>query len=189
LVGELFGVFEHLLDFFLRKSALLIGNDHILSITSTSILGVNVHNTICVDLKGNLNLGYTSWGRWNSGKIKFTQEMVVLHQRSFSFKDRNCDGFLLVLIGCKCLRFFCGDRGLLWNNSCHNTTDCLNTKTQRRGINQDHIRLSFSTENTTLHGCSISDGLIGVDTGVGEFPVEEVFDHLLDFWDSGGTSD
>jgi hypothetical protein len=71
----------------LGKSSLLVGNDNILNITSSSVLGVNIHNTIGIDFKGNLNLGNTSGSRWNSGKIELTKKMVVLDEGSFSFKD------------------------------------------------------------------------------------------------------
>jgi len=39
-----------------------------------------------------------------------------------------------------------------------------------------------------LNGCTSAHGLIWIDTGVGVFTVEEIFDDLSDFWDTGGTA-
>jgi len=93
------------------------------------------------------------------------------------------------LIGGKGLGFFGRNSGLFGDNSSHDTTDSLNTKTQRSRIDKDHVSFGLTTENTTLDGSTISDSLIWVNTGIWEFSVEEIFDHLLDLWDSSGTTD
>jgi len=96
--------------------------------------------------------------------------------------------FLVVLIGCESLTFFGWDSSLFWNNWSHDTTDSFNTKTQWSGINKDDISISFTTKNTTLDSSTISNSFIRVNTSVWFFTVEEIFDHLLDLWNSSRST-
>jgi len=49
--------------------------------------------------------------------------------------------------------------------------------------------VSVSPQRIPPWTAAVGDGLVGVDASVWLFAVEEVLDHLLDFWNSGGTSD
>jgi hypothetical protein len=46
----------------------------------------------------------------------------------------------------------------------------------------------FTTEDTTLNSSTVGNSFIWVDTSVWFFTVEEIFDELLNFWDSCGTT-
>jgi hypothetical protein len=46
----------------------------------------------------------------------------------------------------------------------------------------------LTAEDATLHGGAVSDSLVRVDASVRLLSVEEVFNELLDFGDTGGTT-
>ena len=118
--------------------------------------------------------------------------MVIFSKSSLSFKNRDRNYSLLVLICGKNLRFFSWDNSSSWDNFSHDSTNGLDTKGQWGNINQKYLVKLFrvlSTENTTLNSGTISNSLIWVDTSVWFFSVEEIFYELLNFWNSSGSTD
>lgn len=118
--------------------------------------------------------------------------MVIFSHRSFTFENLNGDSLLIILIGSKNLAFFSRNKASSWNNDTHDTSDGFNTQRQRSGINNDQsfsLLRFFTTNNTSLNGCSISDGFIRIYTSIRFFTVEEIFNNLSDFRNSSGTSD
>mmetsp|Transcript_111395 Transcript_111395/g.156382 ORF Transcript_111395/g.156382 Transcript_111395/m.156382 type:complete len:133 (+) Transcript_111395:329-727(+) len=63
---------DHLLDLLLGKSSLVVGNDNLVGFTGGLILGVDVQDTVGIDIESNLNLGNTSGGGGDTIKIEFT---------------------------------------------------------------------------------------------------------------------
>jgi hypothetical protein len=56
-------------------------------LTSTGVLGIDVHDTVGVDFESDLDLRNTSWGWWNTSEIEFTEKMVVLDKWSLTLED------------------------------------------------------------------------------------------------------
>jgi hypothetical protein len=64
--------------------------------------------------------------------------VVVLSERSLSFKDLNGDGLLVILIGGEDLGLFGGDVRALRNDLAHHSTDSFNTERKRGAIYDNH---------------------------------------------------
>lgn len=58
-----------------------------------------MHNSICIDIKGNLDLGHSSRSRGNSLKIELAQHLVIGDHFSLSLEDSDGDSGL-VICGC-----------------------------------------------------------------------------------------
>jgi len=99
LFGEFFGIFEHLFNLFLGKSALVVSNDDLFSFSSSLILGSDLQDTIGIDFEGDFNLRDTSGCGRDSGHIEFSEHVVIFDHGSFSFKYGDGDGFLVILVG------------------------------------------------------------------------------------------
>lgn len=62
----LFGFINHSLNIILRESSSIIGNGNFLRSTLCLINSTNIKDGILINLEGNLDLGYTSGGGWNT---------------------------------------------------------------------------------------------------------------------------
>jgi hypothetical protein len=137
-------------------------------------------------------LGNSSSSRGDSGHIEFTQLVIIFNHGSFSFENRNGNGRLVILISGKSLRFFGGDEGSFIDNFGHDSSNGFNSESKRGSINNNQ-RFSFfrsiSTDNSSLDGSSVSNSFIRVNSGIGFFSIEEIFDELSNFRDSGRSSD
>ncbi|KAH3685157.1 hypothetical protein WICPIJ_003874 [Wickerhamomyces pijperi] len=63
---------------------------------ATLFKGRDVQDTVGVDVEGDFDLWDTSWGWWDAGQFKLTQQVVVLGSGSFTFKDLDQDTWLVV---------------------------------------------------------------------------------------------
>ena len=93
----------------------------------------------------------------------------------------------MVLISGESLGFLAWDNCSTRNNLRHHAANCFYAKSKWGHINEKKI-LSFfrclTSEDTTLNGSAVSNGLIWVDTSIGFFTVEEVLDELLNLRDT-----
>jgi len=191
-LGELLGLFNHALDLLLGETALIVSDSDGLSFTGTLLVGANSQDAVFIDLEGDLNLGSAtrSWG--DSVKVELTEVVVVLDKGTLTFEDGNGDSSLLVLVSSESLGLLGGNDGTTFDNLRHNTTNGLNSEGKGSDINEEDILsliVSLASENTSLDGSTISDSLIGVNTTVGFFSIEEVLHELLNLGDTGGTTD
>jgi len=78
-----------------------------------------------------------------------------------------------------------------WDNLGHDSSNSLHTEGKWSNINQENIFSFFglfATEDTTLDSSTVSNGLIWVNTSVWFFSIKEIFNKLLNLWDSGRTT-
>jgi len=118
--------------------------------------------------------------------------MVILNHCSLSLEDGNGDLGLLVLVCGESLGLLSWDGGTSLDDGAHNSSNSLNTKGKWCNINEKNstsLVSGLSSEDTSLDGGTISDSLIWVNSTVWLFSIEEVFDELLDLWNTGGSSD
>lgn len=90
------------------------------------------------------------------------------------------------------MRLFSWNNSSSWNNLSHNSTNGLDTECKWGNINKKDLSKFigfFTTKNTTLYSSTIGNGFIRVDTSVWFFTIEEIFNELLDFWNSSRTTD
>ena len=93
----------------------------------------------------------------------------------------------------------CGDNlGLLNGVNCvscnyhgHDTSRSFNSEGMRGSIEDEmfsNVAVSLTSEDGSLNSCTVGNCFIWVDGPVEGLTVEEVRDHLLYFWDTGGTT-
>jgi hypothetical protein len=191
LVLELLGIGDELVNFLLGETALIVGDGDLLVLAGSLVHGRDVEDTVGIDIEGNLNLGSTSGSWGNSFEVEFTELMVILGHSSLSFEDLDEDTGLVVSVGGEGLGLLGGDGSVSGDEVSHDTTGGLDTLGKRGDIEEEHVLdglVSLSTEDGSLDGGTVGNGLIGVDGLVEDLSVEEVGEHGLDLGDSGGSS-
>jgi len=124
---EFLGIVDHLFDFLFGESTFIVGNGNLVLFTSSLITGRDVKDTVGINIESNLNLWDTSGSWWNSLKVEFTEDMVILGHFSLSFKDLNEDTWLVISVGGENLRLFGWDGSVSLDDIGHDTTGGLDT--------------------------------------------------------------
>jgi len=101
LIFEFLSLFDQSLDILFRKAALIVGNGNFSIGVGSLVSGLDVHDSVGVNFKGNFNLRDSSRSRRDSIKVELSQEIVVLGHLPLSFKDLDEDSWLIVTIGCE----------------------------------------------------------------------------------------
>jgi len=186
------GILDHLFDFLLGESSLIVGNGNLVLLTRGFIEGRYVKDTIGINIESDLNLWDTSWGWWNSIKVEFTENMVILGHLSLSLEDLDVDSRLVVLIGGESLGLLGWDGSVSVNDVSHDSTGGLDSHGKWGDIEEKELLsllVTLSSKDGSLDGSTVSDGLIWVDGLVKDLTVEEIGKHGLNLWDSSGSSD
>jgi hypothetical protein len=170
LILVLLGILDELFNVLLGETTLVVG-DGDLGILGGSLIGSgDVHDTVLVDLERDLDLGHTTRSRRNTVKVELAQDVVVLGKLTLAFVHLNQHTGLVIGIGGKDLRLLGWDSRVPGNQICHNTTSCLDTERQRANIDQQqavNVFVALTSQDGSLDGSSISNGLIRVDRAVG----------------------
>ena len=172
----------------LRQAALLILDGDGLGLAGALVGGGNPHDTVGVNLEGDLNLRNTAWSRGDTGELELAKKVVVLGERTFTFEDLDEDRGLVVSGGGENLALLGGDDSITGNELGEDTTSGFDTKCQGANVDEDNIRTSGTGENTTLDGSTVGDGLVRVDTLGGLLASKELLEELLDLGNTSGTT-
>ncbi|KAF5326355.1 hypothetical protein D9611_000923 [Ephemerocybe angulata] len=190
LGSELLGVGDHAVNVLLAETALLVGDGDRLGLASSLVSGGDLHDTVGINLEGDLDLRNTTGRRGDAGKLELAEMVVVLGERTFTLEDLDKDGRLVVGGGGEDLALPGGDDGVTGDELGEDTTGGLDTEGEGADIDEDDISGSLSSrEDTTLDGSTVGDGLIGVDSLGGLLAVEVLLEELLDLGDTGRTTD
>jgi hypothetical protein len=184
---------EHALDLLLGKTTLVVGDDDLVGLAGTLLEGRDVHDTVGINVEGDLNLGDTTRGRGDTGKLELAEKVVVLGAGTLTLEDLDQDTGLVVGEGREGLGLLGGDGGVALDEGGHDTTSGLDTERQRGDVEKKDLvgRLgrSVTGKDGSLDGSAVGNSLIGVNGLVGLLATEEVGDHLLDLGDTSGTTD
>mmetsp|Transcript_19838 Transcript_19838/g.14272 ORF Transcript_19838/g.14272 Transcript_19838/m.14272 type:complete len:247 (-) Transcript_19838:1248-1988(-) len=177
LISKLLTILNHSFDFLRGKTTFIVGNSDSLSLTNTLLVGANSEDRVLIHLEGDLDLGSTSWSRWDTSEIKLTKLVVILDKSTLTFVNGNGDSSLLVLVSSENLRFLGWDDGTSRDDLAHHTANSLNTKGKGGNINDKEILISrvISSKDTTLDGGTIGNGFIRVNTSVRFLAIKKVF--------------
>jgi hypothetical protein len=189
---EFLGFVNHLLDLFLGETTLIVGDSDLFSLTGGLVHGVDVKDTIGINIESDLNLGNTTGAGGDTAEIEFTEQVVVLGHATFTFEHLNEDTGLVVSVGGESLGLLGGDSGVASNKHGHDTTGGLDTHGEGSDIEEEEVLDllgTFTGEDSSLDGGAIGDGLVRVDGAVQGLAVEEVGEHGLDLGDTGGATD
>jgi hypothetical protein len=189
---ESLGVLEHLFDLVLGESSLIVGDGDSLLLSGVLVGGGDVKDTIGINLEGNNNLWNSSGSWWDSIEVEFTEDMVITGHLSLSFENLNEDTGLVVSVSGEVLGLLGWDGGVSLDNVGHNTSNSLDSHGKWGDIEEKELLSLFVTlsgKDGSLDGGTVSDSFIWVDGLVECLSVEEVGEHGLNLWDSGGSTD
>mmetsp|Transcript_10428 Transcript_10428/g.20620 ORF Transcript_10428/g.20620 Transcript_10428/m.20620 type:complete len:122 (-) Transcript_10428:541-906(-) len=120
-----------------------------------------MNDTICINIKCNLNLWDATWGWWQPYQVKLTEWVVICSHFALTLEHLDSD-LSLVISGCREDLRFLGWNGCVARNQLgHDATQCLNTERQWGHIKQENI-LHISTEYTSLNSSTHSDNFIRI---------------------------
>ena len=189
LGGELLSLGDHTINLLLSEASLLVGDGDRLGFTSTLVGGGDLHDTVGINLERNLDLRNTTGSGGDAGKLEFAKEVVVLGEGTFTLEDLDQDGWLVVGSGGEDLTLSGGDDSVAGDELGHDATSCLDTKSEGVDVDENDIAQALITsEDTSLNGSTIGNGLIGVDA-LGRFLSEVLLEELLDLGDTGRATD
>jgi hypothetical protein len=190
LSGELLGFTKHAVDLLLGETTLLVLDGDRFRLASSLVGGGHLHDTVGVNLKGDLNLRDTTGRGRNTSELEFAEKVVVFGQRTFTLIDLDEDSGLVVGGSGEDLALLSGDDSVTGDELGEDSASGLNTECKSGDINKNDLIRAFSTrEDTSLNGGTVSDGLIRVDTLGGFLATEEVLEELLNLGDTSGTTD
>ena len=160
---------DHPLNLLLRKTALIIGNCDLLRLPRGLLSRRDIENTICIYIKGHLNLRNTTRHWRNPIKLKLPQRIIVLRQSPLTLEHLNENARLIVRVGGKCLTLLARNRRITLNERRHDAPRRLKAHRQRNHVNKQNIRSAVisilrASQNVRLHCCSESHCLIGIHT-------------------------
>jgi hypothetical protein len=146
----------------------------------------DIHDSVSIDVKRDLNLWNTSWGRWDSIQIKFTQLMVVLRHLPFTLENLDQHSGLVVCIGREGLCLLRWNRSVALNHIGHDASSCLDSERQWCYIKkQKFLRLliSLACQDSCLDCCTVCNCFVWVNRMVKCLSVEELGQNVLNLWD------
>jgi len=192
LLLEFLGILNHLLDILFGESTLVVGDGNFVLLTRSFINSRDVKDTVGINIEGNLDLWNTSCSWWDTLKVEFTKLVVILSHLSLTFEYLDVDTWLVILISSESLRLLGWDGGVSLDDVSHDTTGGLDTHGKWGDIKEQKLGgllVTLTSKDSSLDGGTVSDSLIWVNRFVESLSVEEVGEHGLNLWDSGGSTD
>jgi hypothetical protein len=188
----LLAIGDHSLDLLLGESSLVVGDGNFVFSTGLTVQGHDVKDTIGIDIESDDDLWDTLWSWWDSSEVELSEEMVVLGHLSLSLVDLDEHYWLIVDTGGEGLGLPGWDGSVSINDVRHDTTFGLNSHGEWGDIEEEKLGghlVSLSGKDGGLNSGSVGNSLIWVDGLVEGSSTEEITEHLLDLWDSCGSSD
>ena len=115
LLFVFFSILDELVNFLFWKSAFVVCDCDFSILRCSLVSGCDIHDTIFINFKSDLNLWNSSWSWWNAIQIEASKLVVVFSHRSFTFEDLDKNTWLIISVSCKNLRFFGGNGGVSFN--------------------------------------------------------------------------
>ena len=131
--------------------------------SGTQILCGYIHDTICVNIKGNFNLRYASSCWRNTIQTELAESLVIPCKLSLTLYHMDIHGSLIICCSREYLALLCRDRGISLNQfRCH-TAQCLDGQGQRSNIQkQDVACAGIASQFTALDAGADSHTLIRI---------------------------
>merc|ERR1719261_2445650 len=96
LSTELLGLLNHAIDLCLRQTALLVGDGDLVGLASGLVLSGDIEDTVCINVKGHLDLRNATWRWWDTIKVELAEQIVVLGHGTLTLEDLDEDTRLVV---------------------------------------------------------------------------------------------
>merc|ERR1711962_1525045 len=150
--------------------------------SSTLVFGIHVQDTIGINIEGYINLRNSTGCWWNATKFELSKEVVVFGHGSLTFVHLNQHTRLVVSVSGERLRLLGWNGSVTFDQGCHNTTSCFNTKRQRSHIQKKQILHCFTLvtlQNGSLNGSTKSNSFIRIDRVAQFLSIEEILEKIL----------
>ena len=187
LVGLLgsFRFLHHAVDIHIGETTAGSNRD-LLGFAGRFIFSANVHNTVGIDVEGDLDLGDTAGSHWDSLQVKVTELLVVLGELALTLENGDADLSLVISGSGESLALLGGNGRVSVDQSGEDATHGLNTQGEGSNVQQEDI-LDITGQDGTLDSGANSDSLVRVNTTVGRL-VEEALNGFTDLGDTAGAA-
>ena len=176
---------DHAVDVGVRETTAGADGD-LLLLASGLVLGRDVHDTVSIDVKSDLDLRNTTGSHGNTLKIEVTKLFVILGELALTLKDGDANLSLVVSGSGEHLALLGWDGRVSGDQPSEDTAHGLNTKRKRSNIKEEDI-LDIASKDGTLDGSTDCNGFIRVHTSV-RLLAEEVLDSLTDLGNTAGAT-
>ena len=184
LLGAL-SLLDHAVDVGVRETTAGADGD-LLLLASGLVLGRDVHDTVSIDVKSDLDLRNTTGSHGNTLKIEVTELFVILGELTLTLKDGDTNLSLVVSGSGEHLALLGWDGRVSGDQPSEDTAHGLNTKRKRSNIKEEDI-LDIASKDGALDGSTDCNGFIRVHTSV-RLLAEEVLDSLTDLGNTAGAT-
>src|SRR5690625_4344292 len=133
-----------------------------------------MHDTVGVNIEGDLNLRHTTWRRGNTGQLEVAQWLVICGKFTFTLENLNINCRLVVVCSSEGLGAFGWNSRVTLNELSHHATLGFNTQGQRSDVNQQDV-FTVTGKHASLNGSTNRDNLIRVDATVWFFTTGQFF--------------
>ncbi|BAS87091.1 Os03g0821150, partial [Oryza sativa Japonica Group] len=183
----LLGVLNHLLYLLFAQPSLVICDGYLVLLASCLVFGRHIQDTVGINVKADSDLRDSPRGRRDSRQLKFAKEIVVPGPCPLTLIDLNQHTRLVIGVGGEDLLLLGRNGGVPWDEHCHHTSRCLETKRQWSHIKEKkilHLLVPLSTKDSSLDGSTVCHSFIRVNALAEFLPIEEILQKLLNPRDS-----
>ena len=142
----------------------------------------DINDTVCIDIKGNFNLRYSSGSGCNTVKNKSAEGGVISSHLTLALKNMDFNGGLTVSGSGVNLTLLDRNCGVSVDYLIEHAAESFNTERKGSYVEQQKV-FHIAAENAALNCGTDCDAFIGVDTFEGLF-AKEVLDSVLNSRDT-----
>ena len=179
-------VLNHAVNFLVGQSGGTRNGD-LLGLVSCLVLSGDLQDTVCVDVKGDLNLRDTALSSRDASKVELTKALVVRSHLTLALKDVNLNGGLVISCGGVNLCAGSWDSGVTVDDLVNNTAKGLNAQGQWGYVQQQDAG-DIAGKNAALNSCAVCNNLVWVDGHV-RLLAGHALDQVLNSWHTSGAAD
>ncbi len=175
-LGIFLGFAHHRFDILVRQATGCLNGD-LLLFAGALVFGRHGNDTVCVDVKSNLDLRYTAWRGRDLFKIELAEHLVIGSHLALTLEHTDCHSVLVIFGSREHLTLFSRDRGVTVDQACEHTTQSFDTKRQRCHIQKNNV-FNVALKDTGLNSSAHGNNFVRINTFVWLFTEES--SHFFD---------
>ena len=179
------GFLDHAVNIFLAHAAVGLNGD-LLLLARAQVFRGHVHDTVGINIEGDLDTGHSAGRRGDIGKLETAQGLVAGGHFPLALQHMDINRGLIVGSRGENLALMGRDGGIALNQLRAHTAQGLDAQGQRRDIQQQHI-LDLAYQHAALDGRAHGHALIRVHA-LGGLLVQDIADSILHSGDTGRTA-
>src|SRR5215467_14563940 len=140
----------------------------------------DIHDTVSIDIEGNLDLRHAAWSRRNTIEDKAAKRAIVLGELALTLQDIDLNAGLVVTGRRENLALLRRDSSVALDQASEDATQGLDTQRKRGHIEQQDI-FDITGQHTCLNGGTNSHHFVRVHTTI-RLTVKDAPYHDLHCW-------